>query len=103
MISKLIELAEKGIIPDYFIRRGIVRNCENRLNNENVSNIEKVSSKKQSWIQQMKESPIALVPEKANEQHYEVPPAFFEKVLGTRHKMRDLLLEIQLPPPQVTQ
>ena len=80
MISKLIELAEKGIIPDYFIRQGIVRNCENRLNNENVSNTEKVSSKKQSW------SPIALVPEKANEQHYEVPPAFFENVLGKHLK-----------------
>ena len=86
MISKLIELAEKGIIPDYFIRQGIVRNCENRLNNENVSNIEKVSSKKQIWIQQMKESPIALVPEKANEQHYEVPPAFFVNVLGKHLK-----------------
>ena len=86
MISKLIELAEKGIIPDYFIRQGIVRNCENRLNNENVSNTEKVSSKKQSWIQQMKESPIALVPEKANELHYEVPPAFFENVLGKHLK-----------------
>ena len=86
MISKLIELAEKGIIPDYFIRRGIVSNCENRLNNENVSNTEKVSSKKQNWIQQMKESPIALVPEKANEQHYEVPPAFFENVLGKHLK-----------------
>ena len=86
MISKLIELAEKGIIPDYFIRQGIVRNCENRLNNENVSNTEKVSSKKQSWIQKMKESPIALVPEKANEQHYEVPPAFFENVLGKHLK-----------------
>ena len=86
MILKLIELAEKGIIPDYFIRQGIVRNCENRLNNENVSNTEKVSSKKQIWIEQMKESPIALVPEKANEQHYEVPPAFFEKVLGKHLK-----------------
>ena len=86
MISKLIELAEKGIIPDFFIRQGIVRNCENRLNNENVSNTEKVSSKKQSWIEQMKESPIALVPEKANEQHYEVPPAFFENVLGKHLK-----------------
>ena len=86
MITKLIELAEKGIIPDYFIRQGIVRNCENRLNNENVSNTEKVSSKKQIWIEQMKESPIALVPEKANEQHYEVPPAFFENVLGKHLK-----------------
>ena len=86
MISKLIELAEIGIIPDYFIRQGIVRNCENRLKNENVSNTEKVSSKKQIWIEQMKESPIALVPEKANEQHYEVPPAFFENVLGKHLK-----------------
>ena len=86
MISKLIELAEKGIIPDYFIRQGIVRNCENRLKNENVSNTEKVSLKKQIWIDQMKESPIALVPEKANEQHYEVPPAFFENVLGKHLK-----------------
>ena len=86
MITKLIELAEKGIIPDYFIRQGIVRNCENRLNNENVSNTEKVSLKKQSWIQQMKDSPIALVPEKANEQHYEVPSAFFENVLGKHLK-----------------
>ena len=86
MISKLIELAEKGIIPDYFIRQGIVRNCENRLKNENVSHTEKVSSKKQIWIEQMKESPIALVPEKANEQHYEVPPAFFENVLGKHLK-----------------
>ena len=86
MISKLIELAEKGIIPDYFIRQGIVRNCENRLKNENVSNTEKVSLKKQIWIEQMKESPIALVPEKANEQHYEVPPAFFKNVLGKHLK-----------------
>ena len=86
MISKLIELAEKGIIPDYFIRQGIVRNCENRLKNENVSNTEQVSSKKQIWIEQMKDSPIALVPEKANEQHYEVPPAFFENVLGKHLK-----------------
>ncbi len=68
------------------MRQGIVRNCENRLNNENVSNTEKVSSKKQIWIEQMKESPIALVPEKANEQHYEVPPAFFENVLGKHLK-----------------
>ena len=34
----------------------------------------------------MKDSPIALVPEKANEQHYEVPPAFFENVLGKHLK-----------------
>ena len=86
MISKFIELAERGLIPDYLIRAGIVRNCRNRLNNEFLSNNEKVSINKQNWIRQMKESPIALVPEKANEQHYEVPPSFFKNVLGKHLK-----------------
>tara|TARA_B100001113_G_scaffold352055_1_gene352521 strand:+ start:13918 stop:14949 length:1032 start_codon:yes stop_codon:yes gene_type:complete len=86
MISKLIELAERGTIPDYFIRIGIVQNCKNRLDNECSSDKEKVSVTKQNWIKQMKESPIALVPEKANEQHYEVPPSFFENVLGKHLK-----------------
>ena len=86
MISKIIELAEKGILPDYFVRAGIVKNCEQRLKNEFSSDNEKVSSKKRKWISQMKESPIALVPEKANEQHYEVPPSFFENVLGKHLK-----------------
>jgi cyclopropane-fatty-acyl-phospholipid synthase len=31
-------------------------------------------------------SPIALAPERANQQHYEVPAAFFEQVLGARLK-----------------
>ena len=86
MISKLIELAERGTIPDYFIRIGIVQNCKNRLDNECSSDKEKVSFTKQNWIKQMKDSPIALVPEKANEQHYEVPPSFFENVLGKHLK-----------------
>jgi cyclopropane-fatty-acyl-phospholipid synthase len=34
----------------------------------------------------MDRSPIALVPELANEQHYEVPPEFFSLVLGDRAK-----------------
>ena len=34
----------------------------------------------------MRSGPIALVPEKANEQHYELPPEFFAAVLGPRRK-----------------
>ena len=34
----------------------------------------------------MSSSKIALVPELANEQHYEVPPLFFERVLGKHLK-----------------
>ena len=34
------------------------------------------------WAREMRGSPIALVPETANEQHYEVPAEFFEIALG---------------------
>jgi cyclopropane-fatty-acyl-phospholipid synthase len=34
----------------------------------------------------MRKSPVALVPEKANEQHYEVPPKFFLLTLGPHLK-----------------
>ena len=80
MISKLIELAEKGLIPDFMIRAGIVRNCKNRLRNESSFSKQELDAKKQKWVEQMKESPIALVPEKANEQHYEVPPSFLKRL-----------------------
>ncbi|MFB6260827.1 MAG: cyclopropane-fatty-acyl-phospholipid synthase family protein, partial [Thiohalorhabdaceae bacterium] len=32
------------------------------------------------------EGPVAPVPDKANEQHYELPPEFFDRVLGHRRK-----------------
>ena len=86
MISKLIELAEKGLVPDFMIRAGIVRNCKVRLQNESSFLKQELQERKQKWVEQMKESPIALVPEKANEQHYEVPPSFFEEVLGSNLK-----------------
>ncbi|WP_428210037.1 SAM-dependent methyltransferase, partial [Enterococcus casseliflavus] len=38
------------------------------------------------FLSELKEGPIALHPEKANEQHYEVPPEFFAQVLGKRLK-----------------
>ncbi len=34
----------------------------------------------------MRKSPVALVPEKANEQHYEVPPPFYLLTLGPNLK-----------------
>ena len=39
----------------------------------------------------MRDSKVALVPEKANEQHYEVPPEFFLMVLGKNLKYSSAL------------
>ena len=85
MITLLIKLAEKGLLPDSLIRLGIRRLCSQRLlqTSGSSSDMEKEHA---AWIEVLKKSPIALVPEKANEQHYEVPPRLFELVLGKRLK-----------------
>ena len=86
MIKKLIDLAEKGILPDFLIRSGIKRMQKERLLWEKSRSISSVEEHHQNWVNEMKKSSIAYVPEKANEQHYEVPPAFFENALGKHLK-----------------
>ena len=86
MIKTLIKLAEKGILPDPLIRLGIRRLCEQRLSEASALGPEALEESHQQWIALSTASPIAIVPEKANEQHYEVPPRFFELVLGANLK-----------------
>lgn len=86
MIKLLIKLAEKGILPDFFIRLGISKLCGQRLTDANDLSLKAREEKHQKWVDILMESPIALVPEKANEQHYEVPPRLFELVLGAKLK-----------------
>jgi len=86
MIRSLIKLAEKGFIPDALIRFGIRRLSKVRLDWANNSEPDIIAERHQKWVDELKKSPIALVPEKANEQHYEVPPSFFEHCLGPHLK-----------------
>lgn len=86
MINSLINLAESGLMPDYFIRSGIRRMQKERIIWSKENGIFNVEKHHQDWVDKMKNSPIAYVPEKANEQHYEVPPTFFENVLGKHLK-----------------
>jgi len=86
MINYLIKLAEKGKIPDFLIRLGIRNLNQKRLNQFRKLNLEDAEAVHQEWIDNLHDSPIALVPEVANEQHYEVPADFFELVLGENLK-----------------
>ena len=70
MITLLIKLAEKGLLPDSLIRLGIKRLCSQRLEATASSSEELMQKEHSDWVDFLKESPIALVPEKANEQHY---------------------------------
>jgi cyclopropane-fatty-acyl-phospholipid synthase len=81
-----IDLAEKGLIPDALIRFGIRALDRRRLAEEARKEVEAGETGVCRFIQDLRESPIALEVEKPKEQHYELPPAFFEKVLGKRMK-----------------
>ena len=81
-----LALAEKGLIPRPLIRKGIRSLLKKRLLEQNERFGADPERAMHAWVEQMRSGPIALVPEAANEQHYEVPPRFFELVLGKHRK-----------------
>ena len=85
-MSLLLELAERGILPDPLIRMGIRMLDRLRLMTEARPDCEATLRAKQDFLARMRQGPVALVPEMANLQHYEVPPEFFRKVLGKNLK-----------------
>ncbi len=81
-----VELSEAGVIPDSLIRHGIRKLLRQRLDDINASDVESMNTSQSAFIEHMKSSAIALLPEKANEQHYEVPQTFYHSVLGPHAK-----------------
>jgi len=79
-----IHLAESGWIPDPLLRAGIRRLLHRRLAESVPARAEDAAEANHALREVLSAGPIALVPGLANEQHYEVEPAFFERVLG-RH------------------
>ena len=86
MISLLLSLAEKKILPDCLIRFGIRSLLVKRIDSLKNDSPEKHQESKQGFINSMDNSPIALVPELANEQHYEIPSKFYDLCLGKNKK-----------------
>ena len=80
------ELTENGLVPDSIVRRGIRSLLKQRLRDIESFDIELSGERQQDFIKHMAEAPIALLPHKANEQHYEIPQEFYEFVLGTHRK-----------------
>ncbi|MBT8114741.1 MAG: cyclopropane-fatty-acyl-phospholipid synthase family protein [Arenicella sp.] len=86
MISKFINLAEQGRLPDSLVRFGIRRLCHERLQDECRGDAEAQQQRFQTLIEDLRKSPIAIETEAANQQHYEVPTEFYLQVLGKNLK-----------------
>jgi cyclopropane-fatty-acyl-phospholipid synthase len=75
-----------GLVPEFLIRRGIRRLLAQRLAEEGRGSLEDQQARHMAFIAGLRSSRLALHPEAANEQHYELPATFFAAVLGPRLK-----------------
>lgn len=78
--------AEQGRLPDRVVRSGIRHLLRQRLAALHSGDAEAGARLTQEFLAQMRTAPLAPLPEKANEQHYELPADFFAGVLGPHRK-----------------
>ena len=108
-------IIEKHVVPDLVLRRGIrkllsdrleelAEECRKHSNNNNKSTstlippipsrssshanfpIEGMYNYKLHFVEELRKMPIAVLTDKANEQHYEVPTEYYDLALGPRKK-----------------
>ena len=91
-----IELLERGWMPQWLARQAVKKLCATRLNelrqNEKSVGLE---ASLETFVDAARSGPIAPVPEKANEQHYEVPADFFREILGPALKYSSCYFETE--------
>lgn len=81
-----VSWTESGLVPDTVIRAGIRRLLEAKRKEIHSGDVEYAATTANSFVRMMNSSPVALVPDLANEQHYEVPAEFFTHVMGDHLK-----------------
>jgi cyclopropane-fatty-acyl-phospholipid synthase len=81
-------LAERGLVPDAVLRVGIRTLLRGRMRRERRREHGTPERREARRSNANAAAPLALVPERANEQHYELPPELFRLVLGPRLKYR---------------
>ena len=86
-----MRLLERGLLPDFVVRYGIRRLLRARLAEEDQGDPEAQQRHLMKLIARLVSSPIAINTGDANEQHYELPCGFFEKVLGPHLKYSSCL------------
>ena len=74
------------MVPDFLIRAGIRNLCRKRLQQCSSDDCEANAQLAEKYVRESDASPMAVLTEKANEQHYEVPAEFYRYALGKNFK-----------------
>ena len=80
------DLMERDLLPDWVIRMGIRKLLAEKLREQDKGSPEAQQAYIMQRVAELKASPIAIATAAANQQHYEVPPRFFELALGPHLK-----------------
>jgi cyclopropane-fatty-acyl-phospholipid synthase len=75
-----------GLVPDPLLRAGTRAGIGLRLRREQRGGVEAQEQRMRELVARMSSGPIAELPAKANEQHYELPAGFLGLFLGPRRK-----------------
>jgi cyclopropane-fatty-acyl-phospholipid synthase len=75
-----------GVLPDPALRLGAKYSAWSRARNETRGGVAAQEARMADLIAHMSTGPIAEVPAKANEQHYELPADFMALFMGARRK-----------------
>jgi cyclopropane-fatty-acyl-phospholipid synthase len=77
---------EQGLVPDFAVRAGIRRLLDERLAAIGAGDAANSAEICAGFVADLNAAAVAVVPEKANEQHYELPQEFFGGALGIHRK-----------------
>jgi len=84
--ASAIHWVEQGLVPDRVVRIGIRRLLEARIAELGSHDAQQSAALTQEFVRAMDGAELAPRPEMANRQHYELPAAFFDLVLGGHRK-----------------
>ena len=79
-------LLEKNLLPDCALRFGIRRLLAQRIREETAPSTVEQQARLSAFAADLRTQPIAINTQDSKTQHYEVPTAFYQRVLGPRLK-----------------
>lgn len=89
----LYDLLATGVVPEAVIRVGIKEMLRHKLRDFKTADPDLLRQRTRKFAEELKSYPIAIETDSANTQHYEVPPEFFELILGPHMKYSCCLYE----------
>lgn len=79
-------VVDRGLLPDAVLRAVVRERVRRKLAQERRGGVDARSERMRAFVEARRKGPITVHPDAANAQHYEVPTAFYELILGPRLK-----------------